>query len=67
MHEDRIVELETRLAYQEQLLETLNGVITEQQQQIERLIAGYQQLMDRIPSQDAVHRGSLIDDIPPHY
>ena len=32
--EDRIVELETRLAFQESMLQDLNGVVARQQQEI---------------------------------
>lgn len=35
--EERIVEMETRQAFQEHTLEELNGVIISQQQQIDRL------------------------------
>ena len=35
--EERIVELETRQAFQEHTIEELNGVIISQQQQIDRL------------------------------
>ncbi|MEN8143122.1 MAG: SlyX family protein [Thermodesulfobacteriota bacterium] len=35
--EERIVEMETRQAFQEHTIEELNGVIISQQQQIDRL------------------------------
>lgn len=35
--EKRIIELETKIAFQEHMLEELNDVITEQQRQLDRL------------------------------
>lgn len=35
--EERLIELETRLAFQEKTLEELNEVVVHQQQQIDRL------------------------------
>lgn len=35
--EERLIELETRLAFQENTMEELNEVVTRQQQQLDRL------------------------------
>jgi SlyX protein len=37
MNEDRLIEIETKIAYQEQTIKDLNDVIYEQQKEIERL------------------------------
>ena len=39
MSEERLTELEIKLAYQEDLLQTLNTIVSEQQQKIEQLDA----------------------------
>lgn len=69
MSEARFIELETRLAYQDDTLRVLNEVVVKQQDQIDRLIAVTAQLQERIKNlpQDGVQKGSLRDEIPPHY
>lgn len=63
----RLTELETRLAFTDDLLETLNGVVVRQQAQIDllqdQLRLLHQRLKDALP-EDA--RGPR-DEIPPHY
>lgn len=68
MHEERLIELETRIAYQEATIQELNAVVTAQQLRlidVERLCA---QLSDRVArlGQD-VFKGSAADEVPPHY
>lgn len=66
--EERLIELETRLAYQEATLQDLNRVIAEQGQQIERLERVCRELANRIArGADNVHKGSAEDEVPPHY
>ena len=65
--EERLVELETRLAYQEATLQVLNEVVTRQQKQIEQLDVLCRQLLDRVVHADGAARGSAADEIPPHY
>lgn len=48
MNEARIIELEIKSAYQEELLEALNAVVTQQQQQISNLEQLYQRLNDQL-------------------
>ncbi len=69
MTELRFIELETRIAYQDDTLRVLNEVVTRQQEQIDRLLAVTRQLQERVKSlpQDDGQKGSLADDIPPHY
>lgn len=63
-----IVELETRLAFQEHTLQALNDVVTRQQQQIEDLIREIQALKDRLRAAAPSPVGPLEDERPPpHY
>jgi len=65
--ERRIEELEIKLAYSEDLLDTLNTTVFRQQQQIdllqEQLRMLRQQFNDSLPGEQR----SLRDEIPPHY
>lgn len=65
--ERRIEELEVKLAYSEDLLDTLNTAVFRQQQQIdllqEQLRMLRQQFSDSLPGEPQ----SLRDEIPPHY
>ncbi|MFP5350075.1 MAG: SlyX family protein, partial [Gammaproteobacteria bacterium] len=63
-----IVELESRLAFHEYTLQTLNDVVTRQQQQIEALIREIQALKDRLRAAAPSPVGPLEDEKPPpHY
>ncbi len=65
--EDRVTELEVKLAFAEDLLETLNTTVFRQQEridQLERLVRDLRQLvLQSVPAEQR----SLRDDIPPHY
>jgi len=50
MNDDRIIELEIKTAYQEDLLQELNKIVGQQQQQIGRLEATCRLLNERIKS-----------------
>ena len=67
MIEDRLTELETKLAFAEDLLETLNATVARQQVQIDSLQQQlrllHQQLKDARPDDARTPR----DEIPPHY
>lgn len=66
--ETRLVELETRLAFQEHTLQALNDVVTGQQQQIEALVREIQTLKDRLRAAAPSLVGPLEDEKPPpHY
>jgi SlyX protein len=68
MNEERIIELEIKAAYQEDLLQELNKIVTKQQQQIDRLEATCEILNERIKSL-SLERTSAenVDEVPPHY
>lgn len=68
MDEDRLVDIETRLAFQEDTLQQLNDVICRQQDQLDRLAARAEALRVRL--------GDIVaklpddggeDEKPPHY
>ena len=68
MKEDRLIELETKIAYQEETLRVLNEVVTRQQKEIEALQQACRHLSERVArvGQDSL-KGSEADEIPPHY
>ncbi len=68
MNENRIIELEIKTAYQEDLVQTLNTIVGEQQQQISRLEATCRMLNDRIKSLSVEGAsGEGVEELPPHY
>lgn len=69
MLENRIVELEVKAAYQDDLLQTLNQIVSRQQQQINRLEATCGLLHERIKSlsSELGHSEPSAQEIPPHY
>jgi SlyX protein len=68
MDDDRIIELEIKAAYQEDLLQALNNIVGRQQQQIDRLEATCRLLNERIKSLSVEGgSGETIDEVPPHY
>jgi len=65
---ERIIELEIKAAYQEDLLQELNHIVSGQQQQITRLEATCKLLNDRIKSLSAESSdATAADEVPPHY
>ncbi len=66
--QDRLAELETRVAFQEQAIQELNDVVTRQQAEIDRLAQGYEtlkrQLLELAPSLVA---DPAEERPPPHY
>lgn len=68
--EDRIIELETRLAYQEDTLQQLNQVVTEQDQMILRLQEHMRLVADKLISiEGGLEQGGdmPVNERPPHY
>ncbi len=67
MSDDRILELEIKMAYQDDLLQTLNDVVGEQQRQLIRLEEVCKLLGQRIKNMaepEAMNEGI---EVPPHY
>lgn len=68
MSEDRLIEIETKLAHQEQLVNELNDVITEQQARIMQLEQLSKSLIDRVRAiGESGGEEGPTDERPPHY
>lgn len=68
MSEERFIDLETRLAHQDQLLNDLNDVVTGQQAKIMQLEQLCKSLLGRVRSiGEAMPEGDSGDERPPHY
>lgn len=68
MNDDRLIDIETKLAHQEDLVNELNNVITDQQARITRLEELSRSLIDRVRSMsDGESSGNPSDERPPHY
>lgn len=68
--EERITELESKAAFHEDALETLNNVITAQQDMINKLILRQKNLkhwIDHLSNEGAKQTDNLDDERPPHY
>lgn len=67
-YDDRLIDLETRLAYQDDTLRILSDALARQQRDLEQLTALCQQLLERVRTQGAEQfKGSPADEVPPHY
>lgn len=69
MTDNRITELETRVAYQEHTIQELNDVVYRQQLQIDKIEIMCKHLMDRIQSLAEAGSGGeqQTNERPPHY
>ena len=65
--EQRLTEVEIKLAFTEDLVDRLNEVIVRQQSQIDALIRELLQLRDQLPGPDGGPVRNLRDEKPPHY
>ena len=65
--ESRLTELEIKISYSEELVETLNHTVFRQQEQItmlQRQLAELQRQVQTIPTGPSQ---TLADELPPHY
>ena len=68
MSEDRFIDLESRLAHQDQLLNELNDVVTAQQAKIMQLDELCRSLIQRVRSiGDGMSAEGSDNERPPHY
>ena len=69
MDEDRLMDIETKLAYQEKMIKDLNEVVCEQQKAIQRLEAGYKKLANLFQEHSRMISGTNgpANEKPPHY
>lgn len=67
MHDDRLVEIESKIAFQEDLLQELNKALYGQQKKIARLEAICNSLIDHVKALSEAAEGGAVNDRPPHY
>ncbi|MEL7185383.1 MAG: SlyX family protein [Pseudomonadota bacterium] len=68
MSDDRFIDLETRIAHQDQLLHQLNKVVTDQQAKIMQLEELCKALIERVQTiGEGGPAGDPSDERPPHY
>lgn len=67
MDDEKIIDIETKLAHQEHLLEALDEALTNQQAQIADLEHLCQSLIERIRTLSEGGDGESGDEPPPHY
>lgn len=68
MSNEQLTELEIKLAFQEDLLETLNKIVSEQQVQIELLQGQMRLLYQQLKSLQPTDVALPVDEVPPpHY
>jgi len=66
--ENRLVDLEIKAGFTEDLLDQLNAQVYRQQQQIDALFQELRQMRDRLPEPGGgAEMRNLRDEIPPHY
>jgi SlyX protein len=67
MSEDRLVDIEVKLAHQDQLLVDLDKIVTDQQAKIMQLEELVSTLIDRVRAIGEGAADSPQDERPPHY
>jgi len=68
MSEDRLMDIETKLAFQEHTIDDLNSVVIEQQREIDRLKNAVTYLLDKMEQvADTRMERAPSNEKPPHY
>lgn len=69
MNEQRLVEIETKIAYQEKTIKDLNDELYTQQQEVEQLKIVCDALLKRVKELSEAVQGidAPADEKPPHY
>lgn len=68
MNEQRLTDIETRIAFQEDVLDTLNKLVYQQQQKLDRLEALCASLSGQVQTLvEAGNAGKPGHEKPPHY
>lgn len=66
--EERIIELETRLSFQDRLLQELNDVVTGQQKQMDALEKDMRRIREYLKTATPGDAAPPAEDVPPpHY
>ena len=64
----QLIEIETKIAYQEDTIQALNDVVCQQQKQIEQLELSCKMLVERFGAlSESVSSSKPADEVPPHY
>jgi len=65
---DRLIELETKISYQDHIIGELNEVVTRQQSQIDRLEKEMKQLRQHLEQSSSTGLARPDEEVPPpHY
>jgi len=67
MPDDHLVKIETKLSYQEDLLDQLNSIIIRQQREIDSLKRELLLLQEKITTINESTENVDMDERPPHY
>jgi len=68
MNEDRLVVIETKIAFQEKTIKDLSDIVYNQQKLIDALNKTMKHVIDRIKDSSLITPGeNLKDEKPPHY
>ncbi len=68
MSDESFLDIETKLAYQEDLVESLNKVVSDQQRQIDALEKTCRKMADRLMDLSEAFEATQVEDAPPpHY
>lgn len=65
--ENRLAELEAKISFSEDLLESLNRTVYQQQQQIDRLQLELRALREQVNDSLRTDAGGPREELPPHY
>lgn len=65
--DERLTQLEIKISYTEDLLDTLNAMVAQQQDQIDLLLREVARLRQMDQAQDADGQHVPGDELPPHY
>jgi len=68
MNEERVVKIEAKIAFQENIIKDLSDTVYNQQKQIDALHETLKHLINHNKDSSSIAtRGHLKDEIPPHY
>lgn len=68
MSEERIINLETKVSYQEDTIQELNKIVFEQQKRLEQIESAYRTLVARTKDiTEETFAQQITDEKPPHY
>jgi SlyX protein len=65
--DQRLIDLEIKASFTEDLLDDLNQLVAQQQKQIDLLVRELANLRQQGPADDVAAPRSLRDELPPHY